>query len=135
MKTIVIDLDGTLTQEGTGTSYKDVLPRPEVIAKLREYAEAGFRIAIYTARNMRTHKNNVGVITALTAPVVIECLDRHQVPYDELHVGKPWCGDGGFYVDDKAIRPSEFTRLDAEQIQALIRAEAEILRPQAETQG
>jgi capsule biosynthesis phosphatase len=47
-------------------------------------------------------------------------LDRHQVPYDELHVGKPWGGKGGFYVDDKAIRPDEFTRLSYEEILAIV---------------
>jgi capsule biosynthesis phosphatase len=35
-------------------------------------------------------------------------------------MGKPWGGRGGFYVDDKAIRPDEFLRLSYEEILALV---------------
>jgi capsule biosynthesis phosphatase len=69
---------------------------------------------------MNTHSGNVGLITATTAKTLMAWLDRHQVPYDELHVGKPWGGKGGFYVDDKAIRPDEFTRLSYEEILAIV---------------
>jgi capsule biosynthesis phosphatase len=47
-------------------------------------------------------------------------LDRHGIPYDELHVGKPWPGRGGFYVDDKAIRPEEFVGLSYQEILAIV---------------
>jgi capsule biosynthesis phosphatase len=72
---------------------------------------------------MRTFEGNVGKINIHTLPVVTEWLDRHDVPYDEIHVGKPWCGFEGFYIDDRAIRPSEFTRLTPEEIEALIEQE------------
>lgn len=42
---------------------------------------------------------------------------------DEIIIGKPWCGYDGFYVDDKAIRPSEFTSLNYEQIKELLKKE------------
>jgi capsule biosynthesis phosphatase len=58
-----------------------------------------------------------------TLPVIIEWLRRHDVPFDELHVGKPWCGTDGFYVDDRAVRPSEFATLDHSDILALLTAE------------
>ena len=41
------------------------------------------------------------------------CLQR-------LHMGKPWGGKGGFYVDDKAIRPDEFTSLTYEEILSIV---------------
>jgi len=41
-----------------------------------------------------------------------------------LHVGKPWCGEDGFYVDDKAVRPSEFLALDYAGLRALLDREA-----------
>ena len=50
-------------------------------------------------------------------------LARHQIPYDEIHVGKPWCGTEGFYVDDKAVRPSEFLALSHDEIHALLAKE------------
>ena len=123
MKRLVIDLDGTLTLDEPGVAYADKRPNAAVVAKLWDYHRAGFAIVIATARNMRTHANNIGRINALTLPVVIAWLDRHDIPYDEIHVGKPWCGTEGFYVDDKAIRPSEFVALGYDGVRALLAAE------------
>lgn len=72
---------------------------------------------------MRTYDGNIGKINANTLPVIVDWLSRHSVPYDEIHVGKPWCGDDGFYVDDKAVRPSEFARMSLEEIRAVLVAE------------
>ncbi len=120
MKRLIIDLDGTLTLPDDGRSYADKEPNLPLIARLREYKASGFEVAIHTARNMRTYNNSVGKINAHTLPIIIEWLQRHDVPYDEIFVGKPWCGGDGFYVDDRAVRPSEFISLSFEQIQALI---------------
>ena len=119
-KTIVLDLDGTLTIEGSAERYENVLPSKDVVERVRRYAGAGFRITIMTSRNMRAFGNSIGRINAETLPAAIEWLKRHDVPFDEIHVGKPWCGTGGFYVDDKAIRPSEFLSLDLAGIAALL---------------
>ncbi len=120
---LVLDLDGTLTVEGSAERYEDILPRLEVIEQVRRYASEGFRIIIMTSRNMRSFNNSVGRINAETLPVAIAWLKRHGVPFDEIHVGKPWCGQGGFYVDDKAVRPSEFRSLDPAGIAALLERE------------
>jgi capsule biosynthesis phosphatase len=66
------------------------------------------------------HAGNLGLINVHTLPVIIEWLDKNKVPYDEIFVGKPWCEEGGFYVDDKSIRPDEFITMDLEQIYKLI---------------
>src|SRR5215469_10482679 len=118
--TIVIDLDGTLTLPGSAETYAGLKPRQEVVRQLRDYSARGFRIAIMTSRNMRTFENSIGRINAQTLPVVIDWLKRHDIPFDEVHVGKPWCGDQGFYVDDRAIRPSEFVSMDLPTIGALL---------------
>jgi capsule biosynthesis phosphatase len=123
VKRIVIDLDGTLAQVQPDVPYAEREPIPEIVEALRRYAEQGFEIVIHSSRNMRTHNNSIGRINALTLPVIVQWLDRHQVPYHEIVVGKPWCGTDGFYVDDRAIRPSEFARLSFEEITALIAAE------------
>ncbi|MTC47096.1 HAD-IIIC family phosphatase [Providencia sp. wls1922] len=122
MKKLIVDLDGTLTSANT-TNYKEVSPREEVIEKLREYKKIGFEIVIFTARNMRTYDGNIGKINAHTLPVIIEWLDKHNVPYDEIIVGKPWCGHDGFYIDDRAIRPSEFSKLSVEEVNQIIENE------------
>ncbi len=122
MKKLVVDLDGTITLANT-SDYKNVLPNVELIESLREYKKNGFTIVISTARNMRTYEGNVGKINIHTLPTITEWLDRHEVPYDEVLVGKPWCGHDGFYIDDRAIRPSEFTAMSSEEITALIEKE------------
>lgn len=119
MKQIVIDLDNTLTINDD-SPYPDKPPNTAVINMLRKYHDDGFSIVISTARNMRTYAGNEGKIIANTVPVIIDWLAKHNVPYDEIRVGKPWCGTEGFYVDDKSIRPQEFTSLSYEQIVELI---------------
>jgi len=121
MRRLVIDLDGTLTIDDPTRSYADKLPNPAIVARLREYAGQGFEIVIATARNMRTHACNVGKINAQTLPVIIEWLRHHDIPYSEIHVGKPWAGDEGFYIDDKAVRPDEFATLSYAEIAALLK--------------
>jgi capsule biosynthesis phosphatase len=123
MKKLVVDLDGTLTQANT-SDYKNVLPRKDVIEQLRQYKKQGFSIVIATARNMRTYEGNVGKINIHTLPVITSWLDTHKVPYDEVIVGKPWCGNEGFYIDDRAVRPSEFATLSLGEINQLLEMES-----------
>jgi capsule biosynthesis phosphatase len=123
MKKIVIDLDGTITGKET-SDYKGVKPNAGVVKALKKYQAQGFEIVIHTSRNMRTYEGNVGKINVHTLPVILEWLATHDVPFDEVVVGKPWCGFDGFCVDDKTIRPSEFASLSYEEIQALLEQEA-----------
>lgn len=122
MKRIIIDLDGTLTIDAE-TDYTNKPLNKAVFDECQKYKEMGFEIVISTSRNMRTYEGNVGKINIHTLPDIIEWLDRHNVPYDEIHVGKPWCGFDGFYVDDKAIRPSEFATLSYDEIKGLLHKE------------
>jgi len=127
MKKLIMDLDDTITKTTNG-DYANSKPILSVIEKLREYHDLGFQIVIQTARNMRTHKNNVGKINIHTLPNIITWLDKHKVPYDEIIVGKPWCGFDGFYVDDKAIRPSEFIAKSYDEIIELIDKEKHLTK-------
>lgn len=121
-KVVVIDVDGTLAdRRGAGQSYADVSAMTGVVQRVRSLKKQGYWIILYTSRNMRTHDGNIGKIMRHTAPVLVEWLARHEIPYDELHFGKPWCGHDGFYVDDRAIRPREFVTLDLEEIEAIFR--------------
>lgn len=116
MNRIIVDLDGTITIDNPEVSYADRLPRHDVIARLAEYRARGFTICVMTARNMRTYAGNVGLINANTLPVIQEWLVRHSVPFDEIIVGKPWCGPEGFYIDDRCLRPDEFVRMSDDEI-------------------
>jgi capsule biosynthesis phosphatase len=123
MKRLVFDLDGTLTHDDPSVDYAARRPNTAVVEKLRAYQAEGFEIVICSSRNMRTYQGQVGKINANTLPVILDWLARHDVPYDELHIGKPWCGTEGFYVDDRAVRPSEFLALSHAEIQALLARE------------
>lgn len=133
-----MDVDGTLTTGGICAAqvaadganaladsdpdykYRYAEPNQNVIGNLKRYHDQGFEVVLYTARNMRSYDNSLGKITAKTLPVLIEWLERHGIPYDEIWAGKPWCGNQGFYVDDKAVRPDEFTSMSFEEITRLV---------------
>jgi capsule biosynthesis phosphatase len=118
---IVMDVDGTLClKKRPDQSYDEVAPNPPVVERLREYRQSGFYVILATSRNMNSYDGNIGLITANTAKILMAWLDRHDIPYDELHVGKPWAGRDGFYVDDRAVRPDEFMRLSYEEILAIV---------------
>jgi len=120
-KCIVMDIDGTICPvKKKDEEYIDIIPYPEIINKLKEYKGGGFYIILFTARNMRTHQGNIGKINANTGQFTMEWLNKHDIPFDEIHFGKPWQGRGGFYVDDKTIRPDEFLSKTYEEIQELL---------------
>lgn len=123
MKNLILDLDGTLTIDEEEKDYIDKKPNTKVIEKLKEYKSQNFRITIYTSRNMRTFRGDIEKIKTNTLPRIINWLEKYSVPYDDIVIGKPWCGFEGFYVDDKAIRPSEFSTLSYEEICTLLQKE------------
>jgi capsule biosynthesis phosphatase len=121
-KVVVIDVDGTIAgRRAAGQSYADVPALPSIVSKIRRLKQQGYWIILYTSRNMRTFDGNIGRIMSQTAPVLIAWLAKHEIPYDELHFGKPWCGHDGFYVDDRAIRPREFLTLSLDEIETTFR--------------
>ena len=123
MKRLVFDLDGVIALDDPERPYAEREPNLAIIEKMRAYKAEGFEIAVATARNMRTYSGQIGRINAVTLPIVIDWLRKHDVPFDEVHVGKPWCGTEGFYVDARAVRPSEFLKLSLAEIHALIATE------------
>lgn len=119
MKRLIFDLDETVSITENG-QYHISTPILSMVETIRSYKEQGFEIIFSTSRNMRTYGGNVGKINANTLPVIINWLNDHGVPYDEIYTGKPWCGLEGFYIDDKAIRPAEFVNLSYEEIHSLL---------------
>ena len=127
VRKLVIDLDDTISVTENG-DYQNSKPIQETISLLRKYKEEGFLIVIHSSRQMRTYEGQVGKINVHTLPNIVNWLNRHQVPYDEIIVGKPWCGFTGFYIDDKSIRPSEFHSMSLAQIDELLKKEKEYIR-------
>lgn len=117
MKKIIIDIDGTIANnKKVDQDYSDVKPNKNITKKIEEYSKLGYTITLYTSRNMRTYDSNLGLINKHTLPALLDWLEKHSIYFDEILVGKPWPGDGGFYVDDKAVRPSEFVALSEKEI-------------------
>lgn len=124
-KSLIIDLDGTLTIDDE-LPYIDKRPNLPLIAKLKEYKAQGFSIVIFTSRAMRSYNGDIEQIRANALPTILAWLKEHSVPFDSVIVGKAWCGFGGFYVDDRAIRPSEFVNLSPNEISELLAKEKQI---------
>jgi len=115
-----MDLDNTISFKSDYAGYALAKPDMEIIEKLNQYKELGFKIIIFSSRNMRTYKGSIGKINKFTLPEAMKWLEKYNVPYDEIIMGKPWCGNEGFYVDDKSIRPNEFKELDLGEINKII---------------
>ncbi len=115
---LIVDLDGTLTIK-SNRDYADKEANKAVIEKLREYAESGFLITIFTSRNMRSFGGDLDEIKKYTLPIIESWLDMNNVPYDEILIGKPWPGENGFYIDDRAVRPDEFCSLGVDELRKL----------------
>ena len=115
--TFCFDIDGTLCPiKKKEEEYIDLVPFPEMLAKLREYKEGGAKIVLFTSRNMNSYNGNIGLINANTAKVLLQWLDKWDIPYDEIIYGKPWPGHHGFYVDDRTIRPDEFLKYSVDEL-------------------
>lgn len=127
IKKLVVDMDDTITVTEKG-DYVNSKPIKETIKLLREYRDKGFKIVIHSSRQMRTYEGQVGKINVHTLPNIINWLNKYDVPYDEIIVGKPWCGFTGFYIDDKSIRPSEFHKMTLEEIDEMLAKEKEYIK-------
>jgi capsule biosynthesis phosphatase len=98
---VCFDLDNTLVTHPTiPGDYSSVLPIQRNINYLKLLKSLGHTIIIYTARRMKTHKGNVGAIIADVGKITFESLDKFNIPYDEIHFGKPYAN---FYIDDLAV--------------------------------
>jgi capsule biosynthesis phosphatase len=120
-RALVIDIDGTLCPvKSQDARYEDLTPHVAMVERLRQWRADGYRIILHTSRNMRTYDGNLGLINKHTAPNLIGWLERWDIPFDELHFGKPWAGQDGFYIDDRAVRPDEFLKLGAGELRTLL---------------
>ena len=104
----IFDIDGTLCPiKKKDERYEDLVPYKNMVDKLRYYKANGAKIVLFTSRNMNSYNGNIGIINKKTAKILLDWLDKWEIPYDEIIYGKPWPGHKGFYVDDRTIRPDE----------------------------
>ena len=114
---IIFDIDGTICPiKKVDEQYCDLIPYSDMVNKIIELKEKGYKIILFTARNMRTYNKDIDMILKNTKPILEEWLNKWNIPYDELIFGKPWTGSKGFYVDDKTIRPKELINMSLAEI-------------------
>ncbi len=102
MSRICIDLDGVIAKlRMPGQTYAEVEPVEGAAAKLVALKQAGHHLILFTARHMKTCEGNVGKVLARIGSITLQWLERHGIPYDEIHFGKPWAD---IYIDDNALR-------------------------------
>ena len=118
---LIFDIDNTICTTQNG-DYPNSVPIPSIVELIRLRKNEGFYIVLFTSRNMRSYDGSIGKINKFTVPVLVDWLFKHEIPYDELIVGKPWPGPDGYYIDDRSIRPSEFLSLSHKQILSLLNA-------------
>lgn len=121
--TFVFDIDGTLCPiKKKDEKYEDLVPYKEMVDRIKEYKESGARIVLFTSRNMNSYNGNIGLINANTAKVLLEWLEKWEIPYDEIIYGKPWPGHRGYYVDDRTVRPDEFLNKSVDELDEILRS-------------
>lgn len=107
-RTFVFDVDGTISSIKTADeSYSGVKPFQDMIDSINHLYDRGNKIILFTARGMRTYNNDLELINKHVKPVLEEWLNRHNVQYHELIMGKPW-GPNVTYVDDRGFQPEDF---------------------------
>jgi len=95
------DLDKTLvTLPVIENDYTSCLPIEKNINFLKHLKNLGHYIIIHTARRMRTYNNNVGAVIKDIGLITQKQLKDFDIPYDELHFGKPYAQ---YYIDDLAV--------------------------------
>ena len=107
---IVFDLDGVICElKKPSQSYADVIPKNDVIEKMREMKEEGHYLIIHTGRHMRTCNGNVSKVIEKIGKITEDWLQKWNVPYDKLVFGKPYAD---IYIDDLGIEFSTKEKLD-----------------------
>ena len=115
--TLIFDIDGTLCPiKQKEEKYEDIVPYKDMVEKIRYYKDNGAKIVLFTSRNMNSYNGNIGKINKNTARILLDWLDKWDIPYDEIIYGKPWPGHKGFYIDDRTIRPNEFLTKNLEEL-------------------
>ena len=120
---VIVDLDGTLTIDEKRVPYPEKRLNDAVAAAVGRAPERGYGVMVMTARGMRTWKNDRAKVEEHVRPGVEAWLAAKAVSPEQVHVGKPWCGPRGYYVDDRNLHLEEFVfRFDGPYADAPVEA-------------
>ncbi len=106
-KTYVIDIDGTICENGKcgGCKYEGSLPHVKRIDEINKLYDDGHIIKYFTARGMGRYEDDENKAKEKFFQLTKMQLDIWGCKYHELILGKP---SGDYYIDDKGISANEF---------------------------
>ncbi len=107
-RTLVVDIDKTICESPNQKDYSKCKPIKSFCSKLMEENKKGTYIILYTSRNVRTFKGNIGLINKYTSVILLDWLKNNNIPYDEIYFNKPWGFGDLNYIDDKFLSIEEF---------------------------
>ena len=123
----IFDIDGTICPiKKKKEKYEDLVPYSKVVEKIKFYKNQGAKIVLFTSRNMNSYNGNIGLINKNTAKILMNWLEKWDIPYDEIIYGKPWPGHKGFYVDDRSVRPDEFLNHNVDELNEICKKSREL---------
>ena len=114
-KTIVTDLDDTLSYT-SNRDWENAKPNLLLIDKLNSFYDAGYKIIILTARGQISCGGDSEKADRKYRVQIEKWLKKYNVKYSELSFNKPF---ESYYIDDKAILPSDFLHLDSEEFKGM----------------
>jgi capsule biosynthesis phosphatase len=122
-RTIVVDVDDTISTH-IDRDYENAIPHLDIIAKLNDLYDQGWYIIYFTARGQVSCNGDLKLIEETKGPTLRSWLDKNNVKHHELRFGKPI---GVYYIDDKAIRPDDFLKLDFKKLEGGSGAHVELV--------
>jgi hypothetical protein len=107
LKTYVIDIDGTICENGSCgvCKYEGSIPIKDRITHINGLYDEGHIIKYFTARGMGRYNDNVEKAKEKFYALTKMQLNIWGCKYHELILGKP---SGDIYIDDKAISDNVF---------------------------
>ena len=77
MNTLIFDIDSTICPaKKDGEKYENLVPYKNMIKKMWRYKDLGYRIVLFTSRNMRTYDGDIEKILKYTKPLLEEWLNK-----------------------------------------------------------
>ena len=103
----VFDIDDTLSEWNPDRDYENFKPNRDVIYNIHKLYYKGHHITLHTARGMLSMRGNLEKIEKEIRPPLEKWLEKWNVKYDVLIMGKP---PGDYYVDDRNLSINQFIR-------------------------
>ncbi len=107
---ICIDIDGVIADfKNPGEAYSECKLIEGAKENIQQLFSNGHYIILFTARHMKTCNGNAALTVSKIGKITLDWLDKHKIPYNEIHFGKPWAD---VYIDDNALRFSCWDKIN-----------------------